>query len=226
MAVQLYGPGLPNPAIAGQFLQCRSRLSPKPLSASTPLPSPSTIQATHLFLVFRLSVEKIQGGMGMGVPIPVIHLMSTKEKTIGLILMLIFITGQSRSPVQWYPGHIAKTEKELKEQLKLMDVVIEVRDARIPMSTSHPQGTMKLNRLTKALAAGVNVKRRAQGLLPRRVRAGIVGYPNVGKSSLINRLLKRPDVSSCSKTRSYKRVEVLGKDGFDLGKDLELLDSP
>lgn len=40
---------------------------------------------------------------------------------------------------QWYPGHIAKTEKELKEQLKLMDVVIEVRDARIPLSTSHPQ---------------------------------------------------------------------------------------
>ncbi|GER55304.1 GTP-binding family protein, partial [Striga asiatica] len=41
-------------------------------------------------------------------------------------------------PVQWYPGHIAKTEKELKDQLKLMDVVIEVRDARIPMSTTHP----------------------------------------------------------------------------------------
>lgn len=40
---------------------------------------------------------------------------------------------------QWYPGHIAKTERELKQQLKLMDVVIEVRDARIPMSTSHPQ---------------------------------------------------------------------------------------
>lgn len=40
---------------------------------------------------------------------------------------------------QWYPGHIAKTEKELKTQLKLMDVVIEVRDARIPLSTSHPQ---------------------------------------------------------------------------------------
>lgn len=39
---------------------------------------------------------------------------------------------------QWYPGHIAKTEKELKDQLKLMDVVIEVRDARIPLATSHP----------------------------------------------------------------------------------------
>lgn len=41
--------------------------------------------------------------------------------------------------VQWYPGHIAKAERSLKEQLKLMDVVIEVRDARIPMATAHPE---------------------------------------------------------------------------------------
>lgn len=41
--------------------------------------------------------------------------------------------------VQWYPGHIAKAEKALKEQLKLMDVVIEVRDARIPLATAHPE---------------------------------------------------------------------------------------
>lgn len=47
--------------------------------------------------------------------------------------------------MQWYPGHIAKTEKELKEQLKLMDVVIEVRDARIPLSTTHPQVKFQLN---------------------------------------------------------------------------------
>jgi len=45
----------------------------------------------------------------------------------------------SISTLQWYPGHIAKTEKELKEQLRLMDVVIEIRDARIPLSTSHPK---------------------------------------------------------------------------------------
>ncbi|TYI55376.1 hypothetical protein E1A91_D11G137200v1 [Gossypium mustelinum] len=163
-------------------------------------------------------------------------------------------------PVQWYPGHIAKTEKELKEQLKLIDVVIEVRDARIPLSTTHPQrilvlnredmistadrnawamhfsrqgtkvvfsngqlgmGTMKLSRLAKALAAGVNVKRRAKGLLPRPVRAGIVGYPNVGKSSLINRLLKRrmcPAAPRPGVTRELKWVRF--------GKDLELLDSP
>ncbi|KAK9055776.1 hypothetical protein SSX86_026861 [Deinandra increscens subsp. villosa] len=172
-------------------------------------------------------------------------------------------------PVQWYPGHIAKTERELKEQLKLMDVVIEVRDARIPMSTSHPQmdswlgnrkrilvlnredmistadrnawadyygrqgikvvfsngqlgmGAMKLGRLAKSVAAGVNLKRRARGLLPRPVRAGIVGYPNVGKSSLINRLLKRrmcPAAPRPGVTRVLKWVRF--------GSDLELLDSP
>lgn len=41
--------------------------------------------------------------------------------------------------VQWYPGHIAKAERQLKEQLKMVDVVLEVRDARIPKSTCHPQ---------------------------------------------------------------------------------------
>ncbi|XP_073013892.1 DAR GTPase 3, chloroplastic isoform X2 [Typha latifolia] len=172
-------------------------------------------------------------------------------------------------PVQWYPGHIAKTEKQLKEQLKLMDVVIEVRDARIPLATSHPQmdswlgnrrrilvlnredmvssadrnlwatffakqgtkvvfangqlgmGSMKLGRLAKSLATVVNDKRRDKGLLPRPVRAGIVGYPNVGKSSLINRLLKRrmcPAASRPGVTRELKWVRF--------GKDLELLDSP
>lgn len=41
--------------------------------------------------------------------------------------------------IQWYPGHIAKAEKKLKEQLKRVDVVFEVRDARIPLATHHPQ---------------------------------------------------------------------------------------
>ena len=39
--------------------------------------------------------------------------------------------------IQWYPGHIAKAEKKLKETIKRVDLVIEVRDARIPLSTSH-----------------------------------------------------------------------------------------
>ena len=41
--------------------------------------------------------------------------------------------------IQWYPGHIAKAERNLKEQLKRVDVVLEVRDARIPLATRHPQ---------------------------------------------------------------------------------------
>ena len=41
--------------------------------------------------------------------------------------------------IQWYPGHIAKAERALKEQLKRVDVVLEVRDARIPLATHHPQ---------------------------------------------------------------------------------------
>lgn len=82
-------------------------------------------------------------------------------------------------------------------------------------------GSMKLSRLAKSLAVDVNVKRRAKGLLPRAVRAGIVGYPNVGKSSLINRLLKRrmcPAAPRPGVTRELKWVRF--------GKELELLDSP
>ena len=40
--------------------------------------------------------------------------------------------------IHWYPGHIAKAEKKLKEQVNIVDVVIEVLDARIPMSSSYP----------------------------------------------------------------------------------------
>ncbi|KAL2553890.1 Uncharacterized protein Fot_07509 [Forsythia ovata] len=54
---------------------------------------------------------------------------------------------QLKIDLMWYPGHIAKTEKEVKNQLKLMDTLIDVRDARIPMSTSHPHAPKAIRSL-------------------------------------------------------------------------------
>lgn len=171
--------------------------------------------------------------------------------------------------IQWYPGHIGKAERALKEQLKHVDVVLEVRDARIPLATHHPQmpqwvGTkarvLVINRIdmivprlgrlweewfrdrgevpyftnaqlgqgvaevaAAARAAGVQVnqRRRDRGMLPRPVRAVAMGFPNVGKSALINRLLGRRVVESARRagvTRSLKWIRI--------SEELELLDSP
>lgn len=172
-------------------------------------------------------------------------------------------------PIQWYPGHIAKAEKALREQLKLVDVVLEVRDARIPLATHHPQVTqwvgskkrvLVVNRVDMilpqaqqlwlkwfrtqgeepyfanaqagvgvlaiaqaALKAGVeiNQRRQSRGMLPRAVRAVVIGFPNVGKSALINRLLKRRVVESAARpgvTRQLRWIRI--------SEQLELLDAP
>lgn len=171
--------------------------------------------------------------------------------------------------IQWYPGHIAKAEKALAEQLKRVDVVLEVRDARIPLATCHPQmetwignreRVLILNRVDMILAesrtaweiwfraqgdrpfftnaqqgkgvAGIakaaqaagtamNQRRRDRGMRPRAVRAVVIGFPNVGKSALINRLLKRKVVASARKpgvTRQLRWIRI--------SDELELLDAP
>ncbi|KAL7126604.1 hypothetical protein ABFS83_14G199400 [Erythranthe nasuta] len=260
MAAQLSGVWLNSPTVtlAGNLLHFRHSRSP---SASLPAAHPSTTAPTI----------QIVGGKNMGwngMENSKLDIDPGEFDWAELEADICHWTKALR-PVQWYPGHIGKTEKELKDQLKLMDVVIEVRDARIPLATSHPQmdlwlgnrkriivlnredmisasdrnawasyyarqgtkvifangqlgmGSLKLTRLAKALADGVNIKRKSKGLLPRPVRAGIVGYPNVGKSSLINRLLKRrmcPAAPRPGVTRELKWVRF--------GKDLELLDSP
>jgi len=171
--------------------------------------------------------------------------------------------------IQWYPGHIAKAEKALSANLAKVDLVIEVRDARIPMATSHPrlqrwignkQHLLVLNRVDMippqvrlawttwfraqeqtcwwcdakagtgvkqlqqaAIRAGValNVRRAGRGMKPRPVRALMLGFPNVGKSALINRLVRQKVVDSARRagvTRSLRWVR--------LGQDLDLLDAP
>ncbi|MFB2970086.1 ribosome biogenesis GTPase YlqF [Aerosakkonema sp. BLCC-F183] len=171
--------------------------------------------------------------------------------------------------IQWYPGHIAKAEKALKEQLKLVDVVLEVRDVRIPLATQHPQvsqwtgsksrvlvlnrmdmispqvqklweswfvaqgevpyftdaqhgkGTAAVVKAAQAAGVDVNKKRRDRGMLPRPVRAVVIGFPNVGKSALINRLLGRRVVESAARpgvTRQLRWVKI--------SDQIELLDAP
>ena len=171
--------------------------------------------------------------------------------------------------IQWYPGHIAKAERELKEQLKRVDVVLEVRDARIPLSTHHPQTSQWVGSKTKVLVLnrmdmispaarqlwkswykeqeetpyftnaqqgkgirevaqavqdaglGMNQRRRDRGMQPRPVRAVVIGFPNVGKSALINRLLGRRVVESARRagvTRQLRWVRI--------SDQIELLDAP
>lgn len=172
-------------------------------------------------------------------------------------------------PIQWYPGHIAKAERELKNQLKLVDVVLEVRDARIPLTSCHPQvrqwigdkprllvlnrqdtipkpvkqewrawfesqgeipyftnakhgqGIKAVVKATQTLGATVNARRHKRGMMPRPVRAVVMGFPNVGKSALINRLVGQKVVESARRagvTRQLRWVRI--------SETIELLDAP
>ena len=174
------------------------------------------------------------------------------------------------SHIHWYPGHIAKAQKQLKEKLNLVDVIIEVIDARIPYSswyktTSELCGTkprlilmnksdvsdpelnkpwasiiskrancdiLITNLLNKndinliiskviKLSEPIMQKRIEKGLLPRPTRTMVIGMPNVGKSSTINRLVKRAKTKTGAKagvTRQQQWVRINEK--------VELLDTP
>eukprot|EP01038_Epipyxis_sp_PR26KG_P014669 gene14669-19707_t len=190
----------------------------------------------------------------------------------------------SQTPtISWYPGHIAKAERELAEYLKKVDVVIEVRDARIPLATTHPMvpnwvgkrplivaiarldqispkalkqwrehyavhpphperpdakvffidgklgsGIMTLKKQALKVGESINERRMRKGIQPRAVRAAVIGFPNVGKSALINRLLGKKMAKSRNLpgvTRSLQWVRIGGIQGSQ-SDVIELLDSP
>lgn len=171
--------------------------------------------------------------------------------------------------LQWYPGHMRKAERLVKENLKLVDVVVELLDARIPMSSANPvlreivagktrlivlnksdladptatrawvqyfasqdivavpvdavkgSGTKELVQAIQKLAAPRTEKLAKHGAKPRAARCMILGIPNVGKSSLINRL------SGGARTKVENRPGVTrAKQWIRIGAQLELLDMP
>ncbi|KAL7551785.1 hypothetical protein ACHAWF_014977 [Thalassiosira exigua] len=237
------------------------------------------------------------------------------------------LSGYQRPKVNWYPGHIAKAERQLSETLKSVDVVIEVRDARAPKATAHPsvgkwtagrprvvvltrmdtvtvrsreswrgayeelgadrwdetlggeernknfqlkrerskyneglggsggveevlfvdakrgQGTHAISRAVHKAGKHVNERRKRRGLNERSLRVGIIGFPNIGKSALINRLLGRKRARTANTpgvTRSLQWIRVAadkyatgasGSSSSNRGdnsrkKGFELLDSP
>lgn len=171
--------------------------------------------------------------------------------------------------IQWFPGHMAKARREITEKLKLVDIVIELLDARIPISSRNPmideivnqkprlillnksdladrkvveewvsyfkemgldaipinsisgQGLGDISKKADELFTAKREAMISRGIKPRAIRAMIIGIPNVGKSSLINRLANK----SIAKTGDRPGV-TKGQQWIKIGKTLELLDTP
>lgn len=175
-------------------------------------------------------------------------------------------------PIQWFPGHMAKTRRKIGEDLKLVDAVAEILDARVPQSSSNPvlrdiiQRKPKVVLLNKSDMAdpvqtnrwiahyaslgekaipiesktgkGINafypavrevLKEQIQawerkGMVGRPIRVMVVGIPNVGKSSFINRMIYG---GKAGKAEVQDRPGVTRQNRwFTVGKGFELLDTP
>ena len=175
----------------------------------------------------------------------------------------------NNSQIQWYPGHMAKTRREISEKLNLIDIVYEVIDARMPKSSKIVdiddliKNKPKLLIMTKYdlcdknetnkfikyyeelgyqvipvdLMTGTNVskiidasevvlkeeneKRKSKGLKPRNIRALILGIPNAGKSTLINRLVGKKSAGVGNKPGFTKSLSWIR-----IHKNIDLLDTP
>lgn len=171
--------------------------------------------------------------------------------------------------IQWFPGHMTKAKRMMESQIKLVDVVVEMLDARIPRSSTNPMlqdilgskpKVIALNKLDMAdkvqtdlwvekikksglpvckldCATGKGVKQLIsavqlaakpvidkwlkKGVRNRPVRVMIVGIPNVGKSTLINRLVGKNKVMAADRPGVTR-----GQQWVTIAKGLELLDTP
>ncbi len=171
--------------------------------------------------------------------------------------------------INWYPGHMAKAKREIRENMSLIDVVYELIDARIPFSSKNPdieeltKNKPKLLIMTKCdlcdmsktnkfrlyyerlgynvfmvnsvtgenidavlkktmeMAKVISEKRASRGLRERKTRIAILGVPNVGKSTLINKLSKSKKVRTGNMPGVTKII-----DWIKVNDSLEILDTP
>ena len=174
----------------------------------------------------------------------------------------------SSSRINWFPGHMAKTRRQIEEDLKIIDVVIELLDARIPVTSRNPdikrltqnkrriillnkcdlanettnikwvnyfskeaptiltdsnsgKGIDKVSKAIESIMADEIAKQAARGRINKTIRVMILGIPNVGKSSFINRISKKNSTEVGNKPGVTK-----AKQWIRIGKNQELLDTP
>lgn len=176
---------------------------------------------------------------------------------------------ENKININWYPGHMLKTKKQMIEDLKLIDVVVEILDARIPVSSQNPdiqnitknkkkivllnksdladekktqkwvsyfkqngiialptnsnagKGTKEVLKHVQKLMVEEQEKAAARGRTKRNTRIMIIGIPNVGKSSLINRLVNKKTAEVGNRPGVTKQ-----KQWVRIGQNVELLDTP
>lgn len=176
---------------------------------------------------------------------------------------------ENKVNINWYPGHMAKTKRKVKEKLDLIDIVFEVIDARIPYSSKNKDidsliknkprilimtkmdlcdlnktkewikyyesigykvipldllnnpNLQSLTNETNNYSLKMNQKRKEKGLKERKIRALILGIPNVGKSTLINRLVGKKATNVGNKPGITKQLEWIR-----VNNQIELLDTP